>query len=134
MKKIIIALLTVAMILSVTTVFASAAQTEEQLAYVGKIHYGNAIIDGEKDTTYPADPTIDSFVYNGTEYEEGKETYFNAYLLWDDYNFYGYGYMEIVEYYDSTKTYYGRDAIADYTRGGGLSANPPAPDTFVKQG
>ena len=90
MKKIIIALLTVAMILSVTTVFASAAQTEEQLAYVGKIHYGNAIIDGEKDTTYPADPTIDSFVYNGTEYEEGKETYFNAYLLWDDYNFYGY--------------------------------------------
>lgn len=90
MKKIIIALLTVAMILSAVTVFASAAQTEEQLAYVGKIHYGNAIIDGEKDTTYPADPTIDSFVYNGTEYEEGKETYFNAYLLWDDYNFYGY--------------------------------------------
>ena len=90
MKKIIIALLTVAMILSVATVFASAAQTEEQLAYVGKIQYGNAIIDGEKDTTYPADPTIDSFVYNGDAYEEGKETYFNAYLLWDDYNFYGF--------------------------------------------
>ena len=91
MKKIIIALLTVAMLLSVVTVFASAAeQTSDQLAYVGGIHYGEAIVDGEKDTSYPADPTIDSFVYNGNEYEEGKETSFNAYLLWNDYNFYGY--------------------------------------------
>ncbi len=50
-----------------------------------------------------------------------------------NYNFYGYGYMEIVEYYSADKTYYGRDAIADYTRGGGLSANPPSPETFKVQ-
>ena len=75
---------------------------------------------------------------DGTEIKKNIVDSATYYVVVDtycaNYNFYGYGYMEIVEYYDSTKTYYGRDAIADYTRGGGLSANPPAPDTFVKQG
>lgn len=48
-----------------------------------------------------------------------------------NYSFYPYGYLEIVEYYDAGGTYFGRDAIADYTRGGGLSAYPPSPETFT---
>ena len=97
MKKIIIALLCVTMVLSLTTVFASAEQTEEMKAYVGGIHYGEATVDGEKDVSYPAEPTIGSYVHTaGATYEEGKETSFDAYLLWDDYSFYGY--IEVTDY------------------------------------
>ena len=97
MKKIIIALLSVIMILSLTTVFASAEQTEEMRAYVGGIQYGSAEVDGVKDDTYSAEPTIGSYVHtDGATYEAGKETSFDAYLLWDDYSFYGY--VEVTDY------------------------------------
>ena len=50
-----------------------------------------------------------------------------------NYNFSGMGYMEIVEYYDEDRTFFSRDALAEYVKDGGMSASSANNETSISE-
>lgn len=76
-------------------VSAKEIQDEAMLTYVGKIPYGEAELDCKKDEAYGDVVTIDSYAYD-LNYGEEEKTKVNAWLLWNEYGFYGY--VEVTDF------------------------------------
>lgn len=86
---------------------------------------------------------INSYNYTCFYGEEGSaiknnvslnETY---YVVVDTYcanfDFHGWGWLEIVEYYDQANAFYTRDALAEFIKGGGMSAITPTKITSIPE-
>ena len=118
MKKTVSLFICAMLTLSLVAAFAvgaSAANNPPDKGAIFDIYYGKANVDGVKDDSYFADPSVRSYVHNCTyenkdyAYPAGKETGFECWLMWDESTLYGF--VEVTDY--SPVTYAFKDYKTD---------------------